>query len=126
MGGDRFKLKLLTDNIVEVVLDDNLYLDVSVTDRIDELLEEMVPKRKIYQLVIASGPYIVNPEMRNSMSQGDTGIKQLAIAWISPDEKSNQEQEAIVSKLPLPVQIRFFSDREKGLVWLKSLASQAG
>ena len=108
--------------MVEVVLKEHLYLDIAITDAIDEELQRLAPDRKVYQLVIAKGPYIVNPEMRNSMSHGDTGIKQLAIAWVSPDEKANQEQEAIVSKLPLPVPIRFFSDREKAIDWLNALA----
>jgi hypothetical protein len=123
MSKQPFSVKLLSHNIAEITLDDNVYLDVSVTDRIDEELHKLGPDRKFFQMVIASGPYIVNPEMRNSMSEGDTGTKLLGVAWVSPDEEANREQEAIVSQLSLPVPIRFFSDREKGLAWLQGLAS---
>jgi hypothetical protein len=123
MSKQPFSVKLLSHNIAEITLDDNVYLDVSVTDRIDEELHKLGPDRKFFQMVIASGPYIVNPEMRNSMSEGDTGTKLLGVAWVSPDEEANREQEAIVSQLSLPVPIRFFSDREKGLAWLQVLAS---
>lgn len=114
-------MRVLHDNVVEVVLDPMVYLDVSVTDKVDEVLEKLAPGIKVYQLVIASGPYIVNPEMRNAMAQGATGIRQLAIAWVSSDEAANREQESIVSKLTLPVPIRFFSQRQEGLDWLMSL-----
>jgi hypothetical protein len=126
MEGQSFQVQFLDDNIVEVVLGGKVYLDVSVTDKIDVELERLAPGRKLYQLVMATGPYVVNPEMRNAMAQGDTGIKQLAIAWVSPDEAANREQEAIVSKLTLPVPIRFFSDRTDGLAWLRSLAGERG
>jgi hypothetical protein len=117
-----YTIKVLDRNIVEVTLKEHVYLDMSITDAIEQDLNVMVPNERVYQLVIAKGPYIVNPEMRNSMSKSET-VKQAAIAWISPDEKSNQEQEAIVSKLPLPLKIRFFSSREDGLGWLQSMAS---
>ena len=119
-----YQIKSLGDDIIEVTLKPHVDLDVSMTDAIDQELHRIGPDRKFFQLVIASGPYMVEPEMRNSMSQGDTGIKQHAIAWISPDEKANAEQEAIVSTLPIPVPIRFFSDREKGLAWLRKLAAE--
>jgi hypothetical protein len=123
MSKQPFNIKVLSPNMVEVTLDDNVYLDISVTDMIDQELHKIGPDRKFYQLVIANGPYIVNPEMRNSFSKSDTGNKLLGIAWISPDEDANKEQEEIVSKLTLPAPIRFFSDREKGLKWLKQLDS---
>jgi hypothetical protein len=123
MSEEPFTARLLSENIAEITLKDNVYLDISVTDKIDQALHRLGPNRKFYQMVIANGPYVVNPEMRNSMSQGDTGTKLLGIAWISPDEKANREQEAIVSKLSLPVPIRFFSDREAGFKWLKSISS---
>jgi len=123
MTNDLFAVKLLTPEIVEVVLNKNVYLDISVTDKIDQALHQLAPDRKLYQMVIASGPYIVNPEMRTAMSKGDAGIKLKGIAWVSPDEKANREQEAIVSKLPIPIPLRFFSDREKAFAWLKSLVA---
>lgn len=119
---DPFKVNELSHNMVEIVLNDNVYLDVSVTDRIDAALHRLGPDRKFYQLVIANGPYVVNPEMRNAMSKGNAGIKLLGIAWVSPDEKANQEQERIVSTLTLPIPIRFFSNRDTGLQWLQELA----
>ena len=119
-----FTINVLSRNIVEVVLKDKVYLDVSVTDKIDQALHELAPDRKFYQMVIANGPYIVNPEMRNAMSKGDAGIKLLGVAWVSPDEKANREQEAIVSKLTLPVPVRFFCDREDGLAWLMALEAE--
>jgi hypothetical protein len=118
-----FKINLLSHNIAEVVMEPNVYLDVSVTDMIDQELNRLAPDKKFYQLVIASGPYIVNPEMRNSMSEGGTGIKLLGVAWVSPDEKANREQEQIISTLTLPVPVRFFSDRTAGLNWLKQEAA---
>jgi hypothetical protein len=121
MAEHLFTLKQLSDNIVEIVLKDRIDLDIAVTDKIDQALHSIDPTRKFYQLVIANGPYMVDPEMRNSMSHGDTGIKQLAIAWVSPDEAANHQQEAIVSKLPLPLPIRFFSDRSEALTWLQGL-----
>jgi hypothetical protein len=124
MAEKQFQVKLLEHNIVEVILKDNVYLDISITDSIDQALNRIAPDRKFYQMVIANGPYIVNPEMRNSMAEGDTGNKLLAVAWVSPDIKANLEQESIVSQLTLPIPVRFFSEREKGLAWLKSLASQ--
>jgi hypothetical protein len=122
MSEELFKVRLLTHDIVEVVLDRNVYLDVSVTDRIDQEIQRLAPDRKVYQIVIANYPYIVNPEMRNAMAKGDTGIKILALAWVSPDEAANREQEEIVSHLPIPLPIRFFSERQKGIDWLMSLA----
>jgi hypothetical protein len=124
MAEELFTVRLLAPDIAEVTLKDHVYLDISVTDKIDQALHLLGPDRKFFQLVIASGPYIVNPEMRNSMSQSDTGTKLLGIAWISPDEEANREQESITSKLPLPIPIRFFSDREKGLAWLQSMSSK--
>jgi hypothetical protein len=118
-----YTIELLDHNMVEITLKQQIYLDIAITDAIDEDLQRLAPDKKVYQLVIAKGPYIVNPEMRNSFSKGDTGIKQIAIAWVSPDEKSNQEQEAILSKLPLPVKIRFFGNRQSGLDWLVSLSN---
>lgn len=126
MHEELFTVKRLSEDIVEVTLMDNVDLDISVTDKIDGALHRIAPHRKFYQLVMANGPYVVNPEMRNSMSQGDTGSKLLAIAWISPDKKANEEQEAIVSQLTLPVPIRFFSERETGLSWLQQLADARG
>jgi len=123
MSKDLFDAKLLTPEIVEVVLKENVYLDISVTDKIDQVLHKLAPDRKLYQMVIANGPYIVNPEMRTAMSKGDAGIKLKGIAWVSPNQKANEEQEAIVSKLQLPIAIRFFSDREIAFTWLKSLAA---
>jgi hypothetical protein len=123
MAEQVFFVNLIADNIAEVVMKEHIYLDVAVTDAIDKELQRLAPNRKVYQVVIAKGPYIVNPEMRNSMSHGDTGIRQLAMAWVSPDEKANREQEAIVSKLPLPVPIRFFSDRQGALDWFKALSA---
>jgi len=119
MPGKPFQIKLLATNIAEVILDPNVYLDVSVTDMIDQELNAIAPDHKFYQLVIANGPYIVNPEMRNSMAEGGAGIKLLGVAWVSPDEKANREQEEIVSRLTLPIPIRFFSSRDAGLDWLK-------
>jgi hypothetical protein len=124
MAAEQFSVRLLTHDIVEVILKKHVDLDISITDAIDAELERLAPGRKVRQLVIAPGPYIVNPEMRNSFAKGDTGIKQIAIAWVSPDKRANDEQEAILSKLPTPVPIRFFSDREKGIAWLKSLAGK--
>ena len=119
MPGKPFQIKLLATNIAEVILEPNVYLDVSVTDMIDQELNAIAPDHKFYQLVIANGPYIVNPEMRNSMAEGGAGIKLLGVAWVSPDEKANREQEEIVSRLTLPIPIRFFSSRDAGLDWLK-------
>jgi hypothetical protein len=122
MYEELFKAKLLAHNIVEVVLADKVYLDISLTDKIDETLHKLAPDRKLYQLVIASGPYIVNPEMRNATAKGNAGVRLLGVAWVSPDNKANQEQEEIVGKLPIPFPIRFFSDRVKALTWLESMA----
>ena len=102
MAEEKYTARLLSDDIVEVVLKDHVYLDVSVTDAIDKSIQQLAPNRKLYQIVIASGPYIVNPEMRNAAVAGDSGIKQLAIAWVSPDERANEEQEKIVSKSNTP------------------------
>jgi hypothetical protein len=124
MSESLFKVRLLSNNLVEVVMGNNVYLDIAVTDAIEQEIDKLLPGGKYYQLVIANGPYVVNPEMRNSMSEGGAGTKMLGLAWISPDEKANREQEEIVSRLPLPMQIRFFSDREKGLTWLQSIAAQ--
>jgi hypothetical protein len=123
MSADLFEARLLTPEIVEVVLGKNVYLDISVTDKIDQALHRLAPDRKLYQMVIANGPYIVNPEMRTAMSKGDAGIKLKGIAWVSPDEKGNQEQESIVSKLPIPIPLRFFSDRNLAFEWLKTLSA---
>ncbi len=123
MSADLFEARLLTPDIAEIILGKNVYLDISVTDKIDQALHRLAPDRKLYQMVIANGPYIVNPEMRTAMSKGDAGIKLKGIAWVSPDDKSNKEQEAIVSKLPIPMPLRFFSDRNVAFEWLKSLAS---
>src|SRR6476660_4262069 len=98
MSADLFEARLLTPDIAEIILGKNVYLDISVTDKIDQALHRLAPDRKLYQMVIANGPYIVNPEMRTAMSKGDAGIKLKGIAWVSPDDKSNKEQEAIVSK----------------------------
>jgi hypothetical protein len=117
-----YTIRLLDRNIVEVTFAQQVYLDISITDAIEQELHRLVPDEKVYQLVIAKGPYIVNPEMRNSLSKS-TSIKQAAIAWVSPDQKANREQEAIVSKLPMPMKIRFFDTAEDGLGWLQSLAN---
>lgn len=124
MAKELYDVSMLATDIAEVVFHRHVYLDIAITDRIDEILEGLAPGRKVYQLVIAKGPYIVNPEMRNSFSKGDTGIKQLAIAWVSPDEKANKEQEEVMSKLPTPIPIRFFDTRELGLAWLQSLSGK--
>ena len=124
MSEKLFEVRMLSQDIAEVVFSKQIYLDVSITDGIDTELETLAPGRKIYQLVDAKGPYIVNPEMRNAAAEGATGVRQIAIAWVSPDEKANREQEAILSKLPLPFKISFFSNRTDALVWLKSLGAR--
>lgn len=113
-----FTVRLLDGNIAEVTLKDKVHLDVSVTDELDRELERLAPSTKVYQLVIASATYIVNPEMRHAFAENDTGLRQLAIAWVSPDEKANREQEEVVNKLTLPTPIRFFNDRNLALKWL--------
>lgn len=123
MAKGLFDAKLLSPNLVEITMKEKVYLDISITDSIDQALQELAPDRKLYQLVIALGAYLVDPEMRHAMAHGDSGVKQLAIAWVSPDKEDNQKQEAIVSQLTLPLPIRFFDDRESGLAWLRSLGA---
>lgn len=124
MADKAFSIRLLDENIAEVTLRDKVYLDVSTTDQVDQELEAMAPGRKLYQLVIATGPYVVNPEMRNAFSHNDTGMRQLAIAWVSPDEGANREQERIISGLTLPIPLRFFTERDPAYNWLRSLSAQ--
>jgi hypothetical protein len=119
-----FKVRLLERGIVEVVIDKRLFLDINATERINMEVSKLVPRGKTYQLVLANAPYAVDPEMRHAIVKKETGTNLGAIAWISPDQKANAEQEAIVSKLPMPFPIRFFNDREKGLAWLRSLAGK--
>ena len=113
---------MLAPDIIEISFSERVMLDLSISDQIERKIQELAPNRKVYQVVMAHGPYVVDPEMRNAVQHGEAGLKQLAIAWVSPDEKANREQEEILSKLPLPVPIRFFSRQEDALAWFKSLS----
>ena len=121
MQYELFDIELIKNNIVEVVFKDKVFLNTFITDQIEEGIQALCPNQKVYQIVIAKGPYAVDPEMRNAVVHGEAGVKQLAIAWVSPDKAANREQEAIVSKLPLPYPIRFFDDRESAMAWVESL-----
>lgn len=123
MTYDLFDINLIEKQIVEVIFKDKVFLNTYITDQIEDGIQKLTPNQKVYQLVIAKGPYAVDPEMRNAVVHGEAGVKQMAIAWVSPDKEANRVQEEIVSKLPLPYPIRFFDDRESALVWLRSLAA---
>jgi hypothetical protein len=123
-GSDSFELQFLTDHIAEVILVNGILIDLAVTDAIDLTLETKFPGKKFFVLCGAKGSYIVDPELRHSMTRVEHSRPVRAVAFYSPDVAMNAAKAEINKHLPIPIPVRFFPRRKEALEWLENLASE--